>query len=76
MCYNYPPSWGQLGLAQKSGDLVFIPQVGGQTPEAIILCSQIPWKHNVTIIQKIKNQAEAYFYIEQTIENNWSRAVL
>lgn len=71
-----PQVGGQLGIAQKLPNEVFVPQVGGQIPEAIILCSQIPWKHNVTIIQKIKNQAEAYFYIEQTIENNWSRAVL
>jgi predicted nuclease of restriction endonuclease-like (RecB) superfamily len=28
------------------------------------------------IIQKIKNLPEAIFYIQQTIENNWSRAVL
>lgn len=37
---------------------------------------RIPWGHHVMIIQKIKNQPEALFYINQTIENNWSRAVL
>jgi predicted nuclease of restriction endonuclease-like (RecB) superfamily len=36
----------------------------------------IPWGHNVLILKKIKNQEEAIFYINQTIENNWSRAVL
>jgi predicted nuclease of restriction endonuclease-like (RecB) superfamily len=36
----------------------------------------IPWGHHVLIIQKIKNIKEACFYIEKTIENNWSRAVL
>ncbi len=36
----------------------------------------IPWGHHILIIQKIKNIAEAIFYIQQTIENNWSRAVL
>ena len=36
----------------------------------------IPWGHHVVIIDKIKNIPEALFYIEKTIENNWSRAVL
>ena len=36
----------------------------------------IPWGHHIMIIQKIKNQQEAIFYVQQTIENNWSRAVL
>ena len=36
----------------------------------------IPWGHHIFILKKIKNTHEAYFYIQQTIENNWSRAVL
>ena len=36
----------------------------------------IPWGHHILIIQKIKNTSEAIFYVQQTIENNWSRAVL
>lgn len=38
--------------------------------------SLIPWGHHIKIIQKIKNVDQAFFYIEKTIENNWSRAVL
>jgi len=40
------------------------------------LVSQIPWGHNVVIIQKLKDPTEALFYVQKTIENNWSRAVL
>ncbi len=40
------------------------------------LVGQIPWGHNVAIITKAKNIEEALFYINKTIENNWSRAVL
>ncbi len=36
----------------------------------------IPWGHYILIMQKIKNQNDAIFYIQKTIENNWSRAVL
>lgn len=37
---------------------------------------RIPWGHHILIIQKIKNIEEAYFYIQKTLENNWSRAIL
>jgi predicted nuclease of restriction endonuclease-like (RecB) superfamily len=36
----------------------------------------IPWGHHILIIQKIKEINEACFYVEKTVENNWSRAVL
>lgn len=38
--------------------------------------SSIPWGHHIRIVQKIKDIDQAFFYIEKTIENNWSRAVL
>jgi predicted nuclease of restriction endonuclease-like (RecB) superfamily len=36
----------------------------------------IPWGHHILIFQKIKEQQNAIFYIQQTLENNWSRAIL
>lgn len=36
----------------------------------------IPWGHHIVIINKIKNPAEALFYLQQIQENNWSRAIL
>ena len=36
----------------------------------------IPWFHHVKIMDKVKNLSEAMFYVNQIIENNWSRAVL
>ncbi len=38
--------------------------------------TQIPWGHNILIFTKSKNIIEAQFYIQQTIENNWSRDAL
>jgi predicted nuclease of restriction endonuclease-like (RecB) superfamily len=38
--------------------------------------AQIPWGHNLVILSKIANPHEALFYVQKTIENNWSRAVL
>ncbi|MFV0593117.1 MAG: DUF1016 N-terminal domain-containing protein [Draconibacterium sp.] len=40
------------------------------------LVGQIPWGHNVLIITKSENINEAIFYINKTLENNWSRSVL
>jgi len=40
------------------------------------LVGQIPWGHNVLIITKAENVNEAIFYINKTLENNWSRAIL
>jgi predicted nuclease of restriction endonuclease-like (RecB) superfamily len=40
------------------------------------LIVSIPWGHHTTILRKIKNLNEAIFYIQKTVENNWSRSVL
>ena len=37
---------------------------------------QIPWSHNIFIFTKSKSLSEAYFYIKETILNNWSRDIL
>ncbi len=44
----------------------FIHQLGGQ----------IPWKHNCILIDKVKDPEKRRWYIQQTIENGWSRNVL
>ena len=36
----------------------------------------IPWGHHIQIFTKSKTVKEAFFYINKTIENGWSRAVL
>ena len=40
------------------------------------LVGQIPWGHNRLIISKFEDKQAALFYVEKTIENGWSRAVL
>lgn len=38
---------------------------------------EIPWGHHIHILSKCKNDIrKAIFFIEKTLENNWSRAVL
>lgn len=36
----------------------------------------IPWGHNIEIFSACKDVKEAVFYVERTIQNNWSRAML
>lgn len=36
----------------------------------------VPWKHHVYIIMKCHSVKEALFYIDKTIEGNWSRRML
>jgi len=36
----------------------------------------VPWGHHILIINKIKEMQEALFYLQQTIEHNWSRSIL
>lgn len=57
-----------------SHDIQNLPQLGVNST-ALIFC--IPWGHNKLIIDKCKdNPDKAMFFVRQTIENNWSRAVL
>jgi predicted nuclease of restriction endonuclease-like (RecB) superfamily len=37
---------------------------------------QLPWGHNIQIFTKCNDLAEARFYIDQTLEQGWSRDVL
>lgn len=60
-------------LFYKDSELVH--QVGGQLEKDTILIS-IPWRHHVAILSKCSLVKEAVFYIQQTIQNNWSRNIL
>lgn len=38
--------------------------------------AKIPWRHNILIVSKSKSIEEAMFYINQTIENGWTKDLL
>lgn len=40
------------------------------------LVAQIPWGHNILIMSKSKTIEESIFYLNETLENNWSRSIL
>ena len=37
---------------------------------------QIPWGHNILLLQKLETLQDRLWYIQQTIENGWSRSML
>ena len=53
-------------FAEAYPDLEFVHRAG----------AQIPWKHNCTILDKVKDAFQREWYIQKTIENGWSRNVL
>ena len=46
--------------------------------EAIVqqLAGQLPWFHNCTIIDQVKDRSTREWHIKKTIGNGWSRSVL
>ncbi|MEM9213032.1 MAG: PDDEXK nuclease domain-containing protein [Cyanobacteria bacterium P01_F01_bin.150] len=40
------------------------------------LVAQIPWGHNVRLLDTVKSSEERRWYVEKTIKNSWSRNVL
>ena len=53
-------------FAETYQDFEFVQQV----------VAQIPWGHNIRILDTVKNATEREWYIRQTIEQGWSRNVL
>lgn len=53
-------------FAETYRNTVFVQQVA----------AQIPWFHHCILIDKIKSGDEREWYVQKTIENGWSRAIL
>ncbi len=67
-------SVAQLGKSKNEVNLI-LPQTVAELDKAQLLLS-IPWTHNIILIEKIKDIETRFWYINQTIENGWSREVL
>ena len=59
------PLVAQLEKGKKGGASFVQPPV-----------AQIPWTHHTIILDKVKTLEERFFYIEKTVQNGWSKAVL
>ncbi|MEA3371510.1 MAG: PDDEXK nuclease domain-containing protein [Campylobacterota bacterium] len=79
--YNYFSSFTGSEIAPRleaQSENLIVPRSGAQTIPPIILQlgGQIPWSHIKVILDKITDHEEAHFYINETINNGWSRDVL
>ena len=65
-------------FAELYSEISNLPQVGGDfRSEEIEPLFAIPWGHHKIIIDKCNgNPKKALFFVNQVIQNNWSRAVL
>jgi predicted nuclease of restriction endonuclease-like (RecB) superfamily len=65
-----------VGLAETASSSVQQPVALNQKAAILELLAQVPWGHHLLILIKVKEPEAAIFYLNQTVEHNWSRAVL
>ncbi len=53
-------------FAENYHDIAFVQEV----------LAQLPWYHNITLLDKITDPSIRLFYIEHAIKNGWSRSLL
>jgi predicted nuclease of restriction endonuclease-like (RecB) superfamily len=63
-------------LVSNAGDT---SSIGPQTTlDSILppLVAKLLWAHHVTLLEKIKNRAERFWYMQQAVQHGWSRSIL
>lgn len=70
---KYMRQWVQFWLEHSAFDSAAEDTIGQQV---VAQFTQIPWGQNLLVISKAKDHEEALFYVQKTMQNNWSRAVL
>ena len=64
----------EIGDLENEFRVQAVPELS-QPPIPIDFFS-VPWGHHILIMQRCKELDKALFYIQQTVENNWSRSAL
>ncbi len=68
----HPQLGDKLKTAENKVDTIR-PQLGDEFDNPLF---SIPWGHQKLLIDKCKSVHEALFYVQKTIKNGWSRAML
>ena len=63
-------------LWQKLQQPEISPQAVAKLQIALICSVSIPWGHHALLMEKIKDLSVRFWYMEQTIQNGWSRDTL
>jgi len=75
-----PQAVAQLQETENK-DVLKVPQAVAQLPEnkhsSILqrLLPQIPWGHNILLVERVKDLSRRLWYIEQIIQNGWGRGI-
>ena len=56
--------------------LRFYKEYSDEFSKVPLLVAQIPWTHNIILIEKIKDKELRYWYIQKVLENGWSKDVM
>jgi predicted nuclease of restriction endonuclease-like (RecB) superfamily len=65
------------GLSPRN--LMYMKAFAEAWPDPLILqqvAALLPWTHNCLLLDKVKDPKERLWYVQQTIQNGWSRNVL
>lgn len=68
---------GMQGFSHRN--LKYMVHFAREYPDYVIgqqVVAQIPWGHNILLLQKLETVEERLWYANKTIENGWSRNVL
>ncbi len=71
-----PQAVAQLGDTGKVPQAVALIGVTSVHPDLQQLAAKIPWGHNILLMEKVKDLPTRLWYMEQTIEQGWSRDTL
>ena len=63
-------------LNQPDSEFEKVNQLGSEIGNVKQLVSEVPWKHNILILQKVKDIKARIFYLQATVKNRYSRSVL
>ena len=74
------PQFGNAQIAGIAGAIVQVPPAQLRTKSkktnVQAMLAQISWYHHTTLLDKVKDPDERFFYMAKAIENGWSRDVM
>src|SRR5437879_731179 len=74
--------WRMRAFFLEWADPLILPQAGAESAatrvESILTqpVAEIPWGHNLVLIEKLKHRPQRLWYAQQTSHNGWSRSML
>ncbi|MEW6219618.1 MAG: PDDEXK nuclease domain-containing protein [Thermodesulfobacteriota bacterium] len=75
-----PPPVAQLPDTPKTPPFAATSRDHGSIPSSVprvdSILWMVPWAHHVVLMEKVKDRAERFWYMRQTLANGWSRNVL